>query len=305
MGSATGSIDADGRYEARGVRSGEQQVSIMDYNDMTQYLTTRTVTRSQTLDIDMNPASVSGRVISEADDQPIASASIALEPLETDAPRWLRPAGSSGNDGRLLIENIPPGRYQIRITKEGFASHLSEQTLTEGATATIQARLVPSAGVALRILDARNGQPVSAWVGARGSDGRIVFSEFPRARPDGTVSIPLASGSYRLNIIAQGLAPQYLTVTSPGSHDVTLRAGGALELTLSDPTVRIRVRTTDGADYNFIPGDAGHPLPIFSGMRIPDLAPGSYLLQKFDPSGNAGRSIPFEIREGQTTKLSI
>jgi large repetitive protein len=305
IGSATGSIDADGSYEARGVRSGEQRITVMDYNDMTQYVTSKTVTRSQALDIDMNPAAVTGRVISDATEQPIVDASIALEPVDTDAPRWLKPQGHSGNDGRMLIENIPPGRYQVRITKEGFANYLGEQTLSEGTTATIEARLSPSAGVTLRILDGRNGQPVRAWVGARSSEGKMLYSEFPSARPDGTVSVPLAPGSYRLNIIASGLGPAYVNVTSPGAQDVTLRPGGSLEVTVSDPSIRIRVRTPDGADYNFIPGDDGRPMPVMNGFRLPDLAAGSYLMQVFDANGAAGRSVPFEIRAGETTKLSL
>src|SRR5438309_7003552 len=63
--------------------------------------------------------SVSGRVVSAADGNPLKSAHLALVP-EHRARHNDTYAAISDSDGRFVVKNIPPGRYQFLATRAGY-----------------------------------------------------------------------------------------------------------------------------------------------------------------------------------------
>ena len=296
-------IDEQGNYELEGVPSDDYDVMVRDYDSNFNYLTTRTITQSQTLDIDMNPATITGRIVNDATDEPIADADVVLE-LPSSEYSWLKPAGRSATDGRVLIENVPAGTYDLRVSREGFASHLATQTIGEGANVVLQLRLKPSEGLVLRVIDARTGQPVSGWIAARTSNGAVAWSGWASSRPDGSVVVPVPPGSYRLNVIVRGLASTYVTASSPGTHALQLRPGGILDIASRGGTVRGRIATSDGSTYNTEATSLSGEFRVMDGTRVTDIAAGSYMLQLLDAAGNVTKSVPFEIHEGQVTKVT-
>jgi hypothetical protein len=72
---------------------------------------------------------ITGRVLDEMSQQPIANVSIAVQG---------RALGSmSGNDGTYAVRDVPVGTYQLTATSIGYAPSTQEVTVTAGETATV------------------------------------------------------------------------------------------------------------------------------------------------------------------------
>lgn len=298
-----GPIDANGNYEVVDVRTGEHELMIREgMGNATPFVTTRTITRSQTIDLDINPAALSARIVNGVTNEPLTDAEIVLELPES---QLVDPRGRSGTDGRVLIENLSAGTYNMRVSKEGFASNAVRQTLVDGATASVDIRLTPTAGFSLRVIDGRTGQPVRPQIDARNAAGVPAFRGHPSPREDGSLLLPLGAGEYRLYIMVGGLSRTSVTVTSPGAQTVTLHPGGALEIATAGGIYRGRIFTSDGVDYYVASNSSSTIVPIANGIRLPDLAPGAYTLQVLDDAGRPTKSHPFEIRQGQITQLKL
>jgi protocatechuate 3,4-dioxygenase beta subunit len=65
------------------------------------------------------PCTVTGRVLTAADGNPLKSARISLIPEHTQSHSQLY-AGSSDNDGLFTLKGIPPGRYRFSAAHTGF-----------------------------------------------------------------------------------------------------------------------------------------------------------------------------------------
>jgi hypothetical protein len=298
-----GAIDANGNYEVLDVRTGEHELMIHEGmgNDI-PFVTTRTITRSQTLDLDIQPATLSARIVNGVTSEPLTDAEIVLELPES---QLIDPRRRSGADGRVVIENLSAGTYNMRVSKEGFASHAVKQTLVDGATASVDVRLTPAAGFSLRVIDGRTGRPIRPQIDARNAAGVPAFRGHPSPREDGSLLLPLGAGEYRLYLMVGGLSRTSVTVTSPGTQTVTLHPGGALEIATAGGISRGRIFTSDGTDYYVASKSSSTIVPITNGIRLPDIAPGSYTLQVLDDAGRPTKAHPFEIRQGQTTQLKL
>lgn len=299
----TGTIGDDGSYVLPGVPTGQYSVNVFNPIAGVEYSTIRDITRSETIDIDMRPASLVAQISDATTGDPLANAELSLQPFPVS--QTSRPNARSGLDGRLLLENIAPGEYGVTVMREGYASYHARRTFTEASSAKIDVRLTPSEGLSLTVLDGRNGRPVHAQVTARDTGGTIVYSDYdPKMQADGTIVVPLAPGRYRLNIFSRGLGAIFVDVTSPGAQRVTLRPGGILEFETPGP-VTVRLLTSDGAVYNVYPGQTETQRMVLDGTLYTDLAPGSYTVQRLDANGGVAQSERVEIREGQTTKVTL
>lgn len=306
--SASGAIGDDGQYEVSGVRSGETSVVVTSFAENFRYMTRATISRSGTLDLDLHPATLTGVVVDDATGQPLAGADLVLEPAGQDVEPWLRGAGSSGTDGRFVLSNVVPGAYRLRVSRDGYAAILSERTVSEGATVDLTLRLTPSAGVVLRAVDARTGQPVRALVTAYGPDGSIAWQGQPEVNAEGVARVPLAPGTYRANVSSYRLGPVYTTMRSPGSHEVALRPAGRVlvESTATTP-VRAIVVAADGSPYDADPRTATAEFFLAPGSAtsVGEFAPGRYTLRLLDDGGTVTKSVPFTVAEGETLQLSL
>lgn len=300
----TSAIGDDGTYEIKGVPNGDYNITVANITVGADYVITRTITQSQTIDINMRPASVAVRVVDDVSGDPIPNAGLSLHPHDT-AQGTNRPEGITGADGRVVLENLSPGGYDVRVTREGFAAHLAGRTLTEGSIDEFEVRLTRSEGFRLTLIDARTGQPVTGAITVRTPSGAIVYNDYyGDSRPDGSLLLPLAPGSYRINVFSPGLGNAYVTATSPGAQQVTLRPGGTLEFETSG-AVPVRLRSSDGAIYHMAPNETAPFHVVLDGVRYTDVAPGAYIVEVVDPNGSVTKSERVEIREGQITKVRL
>lgn len=306
--SSSGPISDSGEYEVVGVASGEQYVTVMLYTENLTYRTRTMVTRSTTLDVDVNPATVNGRVVDASTGEPLANAEILLEPSgDASIEAWMKVSGRSGTDGRAILTNISPGTYGIRASREGHAATTVERSLREGVSADVEFSLTPTAGTTLKVIDSRTGNAVRSFVTVTDRSGRLVWQNDLEPKADGTSVVPVAPGSYRATVYARGLGLVYTNLTSPGTQQLTLRPGGRLELDNPSATpLRAKVIAADGSDYDPHPFTIAVDFPVPNGTTwLTDMATGRYTLQLLDSSGTATRSIPFEIKEGETSVMKL
>lgn len=301
------SIADDGQYEVQGVRSGEATVIVTSFAENYRYVTTANVTRSGTMDFDLKPATLTGMVVDDASDQPLAGAAIVLEPADPSVEEFGNPSGKTGADGRFVIANVAPGTYRLQASQEGYANQVLERTIGEGANVDVTLRLTPAAGVTLRLTDARTGQPIGAMVTAYGDDGSIVWQGSPQLKGDGSSRLPLAPGRYRASISLWGMGTIYTTLTSPGTQSASLRAGSRVQVENgSSVAYRSIVLAADGSVYDATPYTATPETLLGPGTTwLPDFAAGTYTLQLLDSRGAVAKSIPFVVREGEITRVDL
>ncbi len=83
-----------------------------------------------------NSGSVSG-VVSDSSGAFVVGANIALTDKATSTPRTT----TSNEVGRYIITNVPPGEYQITVTKTGFRVTKTEVTVNVGSSLTVDLKL--------------------------------------------------------------------------------------------------------------------------------------------------------------------
>lgn len=299
---AAATIGEDGSYELTGLQSGDYNVSVFSQTMAGPYIVVRSITRSQTLDIDVRPASLIVTIVDDTSGDPIGDADVSLQSI--DAASNARPAGKSDAAGRVVIESVSPGDYNVRIAKSGYAAQLSQRSFGEGGRVEYEVRLVPSDGLHLTVLDSRTGKPVTASVTARNGAGVVVFSDRPSARPDGSLLVPLAPGRYTLNLFSAGLGNTYADVTSPGTQQVTMHPGGSIEFALTG-TKRVLLLSADGRPYHMDPGDLTAVETVMGGTLYTDVAPGRYTIQVIGPNNAVESTQQVEVVAGQTVKVSL
>jgi protocatechuate 3,4-dioxygenase beta subunit len=112
---------------------------------------------------------VAGRVVAAADGAPLKSARVALVPERKDRHPHIY-ATSSDSDGRFLLKNVEPGRYNFFANRVGFVDqhYQSQGTESGGAILTLREgqkitdalfRLTVAAVITGRILDEED-QPI-------------------------------------------------------------------------------------------------------------------------------------------------
>lgn len=114
-------------------------------------------------------AAVSGRVLEEGNQAPIAGAEVVLVPVRpraVSAPPFDRPRSTiTDRDGRYAFEDVEPGRYRITVQKAGFTplsgSRLQDANVAAGERrGDVNVTLQRGAVIAGRVLD-EDGQPLA------------------------------------------------------------------------------------------------------------------------------------------------
>lgn len=298
--------DANGYYSLVGLEPGLYEVRVMgpDLSYEAEY----TLSGSTQIDIDATGAAVAGSVLDATSGTPIDGAEVSLwraDAGESSPSATLRTNAAGAFSSRSLRE----GAYRLLASKDGYGQELRELELRRGSAEPLALELSPSSGLSVQVVDARDGRPLDAVVVVRDSSRRIVANRHSGVRDDGSLTIPLAPGSYLLSTSATGYGTRTLAVSAPGSGvRVALTPGGTLVVESSrELRGRVRLLQPDGEEYVrcWCNGIAGIDL---EGRRTTaaNITPGSYGVELFDA---AGRPIPAPrfvvIEEGRTSTLSV
>src|SRR5262245_36866340 len=195
---------------------------------------------------------LSGRVITEGTNAPIAGARVIVFPMMRPAmppsgPMAMPPQTMTNEDGRFVINSVAPGEYRIDVQKTGFASSADPMirprtyTVTAGqALDNVSIVLQKGAVISGKVLD-QNGEPVSD---ARVMALRRVTPPGASTAPPRLIPAPM-QGPQQTNDIGEyrvtGLPPgDYFVAVNPrafggfagpGAASTSGHGGGALTTT--------------------------------------------------------------------------
>src|SRR5207244_738816 len=117
---------------------------------------------SATADIEFKSNTVvRGRVPRAASGQRLDKARVEVRPKGSDTMLGSS-AQMSGPDGSFTIDDVSRGPYQISADKEGFGNAVKDLVVDE-TPSDVELKLSPSAGITLRVVDARDGRLIAPW----------------------------------------------------------------------------------------------------------------------------------------------
>lgn len=308
--SSSATTDQQGNYSVSGVEAGEYSVYVMDMQRFSPYQTTYDVSGSSTFDIDYNASALRGRVIDAATGDPINDARVRLRATSTDAPFRGDMAAATDVNGNFTIDFVAPGTYTVSADKTGFAQEPKEIVITDRQPADLEFRLSKNDGVTLKVVDARNGQAINAFVWVFDHTGRFVQESGARFGVSASdIKLTLPPGAYVATVSSVDYAPVTVNLTSPGTQTVGVSRGGKVVLhsTRSD---RQRVRLVDarGVVYprtsnpNLVRDLAASPATL----PLDHVASGSYAIQVLTNNDTTVvRSVPVVVTEGGVIDVDV
>ena len=311
MASGTATTDEQGNYTVSGLEPGEYSVFVIDMQRFSPYQTSYEVRGSANFDIDFMANALRGRVLEGATNDPIADARVSFRATAAEGFRGER-AMTTDVNGTFTFDNVAPGTYTVSADKAGFGNAMTELVVSDSSPSEVELRLSKSAGVTLKVVDARNGQPVNASVFVYDTAGRFVQDtglRFGGVDSPADVKLSLAGGSYLATVFAMGYAPVSVRLTSPGSQTVGLTPGGKIVLR-SSKTERQRIRLLDASGNlypripNRVPAMDLPPSP--AEIPLNNIAPGSYTLQILTNNDTTVvQSIPVTVAEAVTVPVDV
>ncbi len=204
---------------------------------------------------------ISGRIMTAEASAPLSRALVTLTPLFLAAPSGGSEGGQSGlsqltsADGRYRFGGIPPGKYRLLITRDGFRPAAIEVEVGGAANLNLSAALEidpisleplrqdTTAVVTGRVIDAKDNQPVpNVVVTVEGTEIRALTDAEGRYW---LVGVPPGGQTLRTRRI--GYAPARVAITVPRrgtlTRDITIAASALLVegiVVTADPASRAR-----------------------------------------------------------------
>lgn len=192
-------------------------------------------------------SSIAGRVTDVVTGKPLSGAWVECD-LVVDATgssladlvRRRKGQTTTSADGVFRFQGLEEGTYEVRGTRDGYGTEVSEPVALAagGAAEGVTLKMGPACTLSGTV---RNGAGVpleGASITLRDSRGRQVFLiSLTQSSSDGTYTqATLRPETYEVTIEKEGYAPatQRVTVSAdaPGKLDVTLLQGGRIELTV-------------------------------------------------------------------------
>jgi protocatechuate 3,4-dioxygenase beta subunit len=298
--------DGYGQYAASGLEAGLYEVSVtgLDLSFRTEY----EVTASAQLDIDATGAAVAGTVADATTGAPIGGAHVSLWYLEGGANRPERSLETSAT-GLFSARALREGRYRILVSMDGYGQEIRAVDLRPGSVVETAFELTPAEGLAVEVVDARDGRPLDAVVVVRDASRAIVANRHSGVDAEGALRIALAPGRYLLSTSAGGYGTATLPVTAPGSGlRVGLTPGGTLVIeSARSLSGQVRLVQADGEEYVrcWCNGIASIDLEGRR-TRVPNVTPGAYTVELLDAvTGAPQEASPVVIREGEVSTLVV
>ncbi|HJW95575.1 MAG TPA: carboxypeptidase-like regulatory domain-containing protein [Thermoanaerobaculia bacterium] len=249
------------------------------------------VEQTSVLDIEIDTFTTRALVIDGDSSAPIPDVTIHARDLRA----------VTGADGRASID-VPRGAAVTLIaSKNGYAN-----ASAEAIDGDIVMRLVRSAGVVVRIVDARDGRTLTGNAVARDAAGHVLASAH-ETEPDGTYVLPLAAGEYRFSASASGYGSETVRASvPPGEVHIALPRGGQLLLRSNqDVHGTARLLLPDGDMYVRCWCNGVADIEIDGRLTTVDaVSPGSYTLE-VTPLGGRPRRYPVTVVQGETVAVQI
>ena len=306
--SARTQTDSEGNYEVAGLEDGTYNVIATDMQNYASARATYEVRGSGSFDIDIRGTTIRGRVIDASTDRGIERAVVELRQSDTGGVRFPMSTVETDANGAFTLANIAAGSYHVGAEKKGYGTRVVDVDASDGPQ-DVEIKLSPNAGVALRVVDARDNRPLGARVRVFDQQNRIVYETPAMFGPGGlpeTVEIGVDPGTYRATVWVSGYAPQNLQIQSPGTFNIAMTPGGSIVIrSRSDELRRARLMSR-GQPY-----ERGWLNPVFAvdprpGVtQLQNIAPGVYTLEILGSNGEVVSSQQVTVTEGGSAVVEI
>jgi hypothetical protein len=308
---SSASVDDRGAYELKGLGPGKYNVTVVEkFTRARLFNAVHEVTAAgESYDIDIKSGGVRGRVTDSGTGNPVEGAVISLEAVDRpDGSYWSRPSGLTGSSGELVIEGVSEGHYKAVAQRPHYAQAMVDLTVdSSGAAQPFELKMTPTEGPLVRVIDARDSRPLSAWISARDARGTTVFEQRSFGSSSDSIHVPLSDGRYRILASVYGYALRGVDVIVP-SADVTiaLTPGGSLVIQSSGGgSHTAQLIDAVGAVHLLNPYSVDGKFQVDPGTTtLNNIEPGSYTLRVLDTKGATESSVPVTIREGETTRVT-
>ena len=279
--------------------------------------------------IEVHPASVvTGRVVLDDEATPCPRGWVQLE----DAKAGSRESGGIEDDGRVELEAVLPGTYEVKVSCPGYLAdeEYPEVVVAAGADPEEQVWKVGAGGRVRGVVLAHDGRPVDgASVNAQPVVATDLWSAWQRetTEADGTFVIEgMAAGRYKVTATPRDAPgneePVEVDVPAGGEATVEIRVpqGGAIAGAVRDedgaPVARVHVRVrVRGRRWSWDANDSTQTLDDGS-FRIEGLPVGTHRVTAMrDRWGSALRAPgksdddrsgeTVEVRAGKTARVEL
>ncbi len=309
--SASTTADEMGNYSVSGLEEGEYMVMVADIQRFTPHQTTYNVrSGASTFDIAYRVASVRGRVIDAGTNEPLADATVSFRPSGSAEMRISRTAVTDPS-GTFTMEGVSPGTYTVSASHEDYGTDVREEVFGDSGREGLEFRISRSDGVKLKVVDARDGRTLSAFVYVYDSAGRVVsdpttsgFRFGPGESTD--INLRLPPGSYTATVQTPDYATLTVQISSPSTRTVALTRGGTI-MVESKHSDRRRMRLVDASGMGYPRlGTRPSARDLLPGTQpIEHVAPGGYTLQLLNDDETVADTVHVVVREGETTLVSL
>jgi protocatechuate 3,4-dioxygenase beta subunit len=307
--SASVAADEQGMYSVSGLEEGEYNVSVTDMQRYSPYMTTYSIRGSANFDIEFRAGTVRGRILDAGTNEPVGNVNVQFRTTTPGSEMRATRAALSDNNGNFSLDFVHPGSYVITASREGYGNVVQEMSFTDAGRDDLELRLSRNDGVALNIVDARDGRTLSAQVMVFDGQGRLVHDSrgiFRFGDAAKEMRLPLAPGTYQATIFVPEYAARHISITSPSSPTVAVTPGGTI-VVRSKHNVRRRMRVLDASGmvyprFNVMPFTRDLPPGT---LPIEHIAPGSYTLVLLNDDETAASTVPVVVREGETVTVDL
>jgi hypothetical protein len=256
---------------------------------------------SSELDLHIDAATLSATVFDAETNEPVSGAKVTLS-LRGETHDLA--TAMTGSDGTASIDVQQGKDLTVIASKVGYAN--ASDNITPSGSAAVTLRLLRTPGAVVRIVDVRDGRTLSGYVIARDAAGRVVASA-DQTDPDGTVTLPLAAGNYRVSASADGYGSHTVKAVVPsGETRVPLPRGGNLSIRANRAVNgSARLIQPDGEEYVRCWCSGIAAIALEGAITFVDrISPGSYVLE-VTLTNNKPHQFPVTVIEGQTTIVPI
>jgi hypothetical protein len=275
----------DGTYSTNLV-AGRYRIAVGSYS------IERDIAGPGTVDIEVDLARVVVTIVDAVTEAPIEDATVS----SLDAG-YLGHRARTSSKGQVKLD-LPRSVNEIVVEKEGYG------TATAAPSSPVLVKLTRSKEVAVHIVDARDGRPLSGDLGVRDADGHVLLQS-GEGSINGTRYAALNPGRYRFSAWTGGYGSHTVTAdVPPFDVQVPLSREGRL-LLQSQTGLRgtAHLIQPDGEpyvrDWNFVDTAIEGRSTLVEGI-----APGNYTLE-VRLAGKSPRRIPVRVVEGETATVPI
>lgn len=305
-----GDTDLDGRFHFEGLDAGRYRLQVVSRRGEEQHREEVEIAADRDVLIELGAASISGRVVDEADRSPIANARVVLTAGTENSP--FEAEAVTDSRGVFQLRGVAEGSWKVRALLADYAPAEVDVQVAGAPVEGLELALRASEGLTLEVLLPSGRPPGALRAAVLDPGGRVVSSGSYTPGEGGRTRIAgVPPGTWDLLLDADGAALLSIAVTAPGhAGRIVLPQPGGLSLRVpslhGQAGARVRLNDRNGKPFRTLQGDRFlSELDLRAGsIDFQRLAPGAWTLTVTAGDGRTWTRTAV-IRPGSMTQLLV